>query len=1159
MTALQHLEAYLATLDRRLRLFAAWRGLAASAVCALFLTLLLAYIGNRYRFASGILLPFRIVLFAGIACTVVFALARPLFRINRRRTARLAESRANDFGESLLTLTERGDPANPFTELIAEDALRTAESHPPEQFVPSPWLAGSVAAAVAAVIALVWLITAAPGYWGYGASLLWTRAPRALAPLYDIAVTPGNATVRRRTDQIISAQLKGFSAPDVILHAKYHDALKWNALPMQTQPSGNGYQLLFAGLSDSLEYYVEAAGSQSKHFTIAVKDLPAIKHLRVAIHFPAAVGLPDSVQDPGGDIRALEGSKADIRVLTDKPLQNGVLVLDNGAQVPLVPAQDSWLTATLPIKTDGSYHIAALDHGQPVRMTDNFIIEARKDEAPTVSILRPGRDTGVSPIEELPVTVTSSDDFGLRGVDLHYSVNGGPEQVKSLAKSNNTKRVEGKTLLTLEDYKLAPGDLVSFYATAKDATHESRSDIVFAKVEPFDLKFRQSQQAGGGGGAGNQDDKISERQKDIIAATWNQLKDPAKDNASLAQNARFLSDLESKLGDQAKALSERMSNRELAESSPQFQEFSKSMVQASSQMSQAVDQLKPGKWNGALSPEQKALQSLLHAEALFRDIQVSFGQQAGGGSGGGGQERDLARLFDLELDTAKNQYESGQSASSAQSDTQKQLDQQLERLKELARRQQQLANEQHSPQQQFQQKWEEEQLRRDAEELRRQLQQQLAQNSQQQSGSPGSSSQSSQSGSSSSSTSSKQSASHGMNSAQRDALRQSMDALSKAEEEMRNAASSKDASAQQRAANQLAQAQSLMRDMLKQQADNGLSDLAQKARELSASQNDLGQRIKKLYGAEGVNTARSNEDGTPAMPQMNGPGYGGFYRRRYEPTPDHPATREEKNLAAENEKLANQVQQLHDQLQKQAQALAPQQLEATRKLRKALSDAEQEEIAVRMRKNSEWLREGFGSTTWPMEDGITGAMQHLSRQLDDARQSLDKNKGQPDSQSAEEGSLGQALAQVRSLREQLQAQSQRGQSSSANPNSNRSPATKSGGQSGGQAAAQPDGQPGGQQQSGVDQLSGLRSQFGRDDHQLNSDLNDAMGALRRIDSQAGLMDARLDNNALISLERLEVELARRIGQKAGARTGAPENVPESYRDAVATYFRTLSK
>jgi hypothetical protein len=1133
------MEAYLSRLDQRLRLFGTARGLAASAFAALALTLILTWIGNEYRFAAGLILPLRLCLFAGIACVIVFALAMPLTRMNRRNAARLAEKQVNEFGERLLTLEERRNTDNPFNELIAEDALTVARAHPPEHFVPNGWMAGAISGGAVAVVALVWLITSAPGYWGYGASLLWTNSARDTGPLYDISVAPGNATVRRRTDQIISAHLKGFTSANVMLHAKYRDGLKWEQIPMQAQPSANGYQLLFAGLSDSLEYFVEAGGSQSKHFTLAVKDLPAVKRLRVDVHFPAAVGLPDTVQDPGGDIRALEGSNAEIRVLTDKPLQNGVLVMDNGSRIPLTASNDNWLTANVPIKTDGSYHVAAMDNNEAVRITDNYIIEARKDEAPTVSILKPGKDAGVSPIEELPVTVSSSDDFGLRGVELHYSVNGGPEKVKTLAGNNNAKSTEGKAVLPLEEFKLNPGDLVSFYATAKDATHTSRSDIYFAKVEPFDLKFRQSQQSAGGGGdgAGDQNSKISERQKDIIAATWNQVKDPSKDSAAITQNAHFLSELEAKLGEQAKALSDRMGNRELGQDSQQFKEFSKSMLDASAQMSAAVAQLGAGKWNDALGPEQKGLQSMMHAESLFRDIQVSQGKGSGG-SGGGGDERDLARLLDLELDTAKNQYESAQSGSkSSQNDTQKKLDEDLERLKELARRQQQLASEQHSQQQQFQQKWEEEQLRREAEQLRQQLQQQQQQ--QQQSGSQSASSASASSGSSSSSSSA----------AQRQALKQAMDALSKAEEEMRNASSNPaDSQAQQRAANQLAQAQNAMRDMMHQQAASSLSDLTDKARQLSAEQNDLAKRIKKQYGAEGVNMARTDENGTPEMPEMNGPGYGGWYRRRMQQAPDQAATPQEKGLAEENDKLADKVQQLQKQLQDQAQSLAAQQPDTMRKIRKALSEAEQEEIAVRMRKSSDWLRQGYGSKTWPVEDSITAATQHLSRQLEEAQKASER--AQSAAAPGEEGSLGQALAEVRSLREQLQAQSQgaqqsggQGRPTGANPSQAN---TTAGGREG-------------QQQSAVDQLAGLRAQFGSNDRMLNGYFNDALGAVRRLDGQAGLLDARLGSNAMLSLERLELELAKRMSQKAGARTGVPDDVPEGYREAVATYFRTLSK
>ncbi|MDQ2775853.1 MAG: hypothetical protein M3Y57_13200 [Acidobacteriota bacterium] len=1158
MTALQQLDAYLKDLERRLRILAASKGAAVSAACALVLTVVLVWIANRYKFDGGLVLPFRVLLMAAVACAITFALALPVIRLNRRRVTRLAESRITDFHERLLTVTERPDAANPFTELVAEDALRVARENSTGQLIPARTLYASLAVAATAVAVLIWMISSAPGYWGYGASLLWMGPGHAgSAPLYDIAVQPGNKTVRRKTDQIVSAELMGFSARNVILHAKYHGALKWEAIPMQAQSSGNGYQFLFAGLSDSMEYWVQAGGTRSKHYTLGVKDLPAVKRVRVKLHFPVGIGLKDAVEDPGGDIRAVEGSKAEVSVLTDKPLEHGVLVLENGSKLELAAAGDNWLKATLPISKDGSYHVAALDNGDAVRITDDYFIEAKKDEPPSVRIVQPGRDPHVSPIEEVPVKVEAADDFGLHGLELHYAVNGGPEHTMPLTNRKDAKEAEGKATFSFEDFKLAPGDLVSFYATARDATHTSRSDIVMAQADAFDYKFRQSQQAGGGGGASGADqgNNISERQKEIIAATWNEMKDPKKERAAVAENARFLSGLQGKLGDQAKALAERMGNRELAGTNPEFEQFSKSMLQASSDMGAAVDQLKPAKWNDALGPEEKALQSLLRAESIFRDIQVSFGQKGGGGMGAGGEERDLARLFDLELDTSKNQYETGQTPAASGNDQQKQIDEALQRLKDLARRQQELAAQQHSPQQQFQQRWEEEQLRREAEQLRQQMQQ-LAQNSQSQAGQQPEASKHAeqeggqQSSSSSGSSSGKSSrARNGKQSQQNtEAMRQAADALRRSEDAMRQAVDRQDASAQQRAASQLAEAQNLLKDRVQQQSGNSVSDLAEKARQLASSQKDMADRIKDLYGAKGINTARSSDaangqgQGSPEMPEMNGPDYaGGRYRRRFMQESGRPATNQEKTLAAENDKLAQQMRQLQQDIERQAQGMAGEQPEGSRKLRKALSDAEQEELALRMQKNSDWMRQGFGSQTWPMEDSITAGAEQLSRQLNEAQQAL--NNGKPGGTASGDDKMAQALAEVQSMQEQLARQSQQsGQNQSA---------TGAGKPSIGGSA---DGQ------DALDQLSALRSQIGRGDRQLNSSLNDAIGRLRLVNSQAGLLNARINEDAATSLARLELELARRVGQQqAGSRTEAPETTPEKYREALAEYYRTLSR
>ncbi|MBV9267069.1 MAG: hypothetical protein JO061_12945, partial [Acidobacteriaceae bacterium] len=700
--------------------------------------------------------------------------------------------------------------------------------------------------------------------------------------------------------------------------------------------------------------------------------------------------------------------------------------------------------------------------------------------------------------------------------------------VTPLLKGKGTKEANAKTMLYLEDFKLQPGDLVTMYATARDVSKTAQSDIIFAQAEPFDFSFRQSQAMGGGGGEGQGGDEaqeIAERQKEIIAATWNQVKDGDKNRALIGQNARFLAEMQNKLSDQAKTLAERMGSRELVGASPQFEQFSKIMTEASSEMQRAVDQLRPARWHNALPPEQKALQDLLRADSMFRDIQVAFGHHGGGGGRGSmGAQQDLARMLDLELDMSKNQYETEQSPMAGSGNQQKQLDDALQKLKDLARRQQELAQ-QRAQQQTFHQRWEQEQLRREAEQLRQQMQQlsrnQEASESQSERSQMGQQSasgqQQSQSGQESQSGEATQLGQRGVS----EAGRQAMQAIETAEEEMRRAVSDHDATAQRRAEEQLSEAQKSLQRALEQQAGNSLADLARRAQQLSQHQSDLANRVKRQYGAEGVNTAENDAQAGTGMPEMKGPGYagGGYWRHRLIPEPIRPSTPQERALAVEGDKLADQVKQLQREVEQQARDLAAEQPNAVSKLRKALSDAEQQELALRMQKNSEWLRNGYGDQTWAMEDSITAGMQQLSRQLQQAQRAL----GQGNS-PAQNDALARALDEARGLRAQIAA-----------------------------------GSPtiGGGTREAMDDFAML----GRNDRSLREYTNGAIEYLQHVQGQDGLLDARISANAARSLERLEAELERRLGEQgsSSARTGAREDAPEAYRDAVAEYFRRLSK
>src|ERR1022692_1012650 len=217
MKPLDRLSEYLGAIERRLRLTALTRGIAVTAGVALALTIVAVLVINQFAFSVGSVAGAQVFLFLGLAFAIAVALIIPVIRLNRRNAARRAEARYPQFEERLLTFTERieNNPGDPFLELLADDTLRVAQQAEPRNVAKSAWIYSFSSAAVAAALVLIWL-GSTPGFMGYGTSLLRAGLPQGVnQPFYAIRVDPGNRTVRKRSDQLITATLTGFTAPKV--------------------------------------------------------------------------------------------------------------------------------------------------------------------------------------------------------------------------------------------------------------------------------------------------------------------------------------------------------------------------------------------------------------------------------------------------------------------------------------------------------------------------------------------------------------------------------------------------------------------------------------------------------------------------------------------------------------------------------------------------------------------------------------------------------------------------------------------------------------------------------------------------------------------------------------------------------------------------------
>src|SRR6185436_10399533 len=191
----------------------------------------------------------------------------------------------------------------------------------------------------------------------------------------------------------------------------------------------------------------QASGLRSQEYAVDVVDLPRITGLKLTYNYPNWTKLTPTTEEPGSDIRAVEGTKVEVALETDTPIEAAELVA-NGERVAMKNAGNV-NTSTLEVSKDGQYHVSTLFNGDSVNLTDDYLITLIPDNKPVVKVLKPGRDWRASNIEEVTVKLEATDDFGLDKVELRYSVNGGDWTKVPI--DANGKTVSGQKVLFLED------------------------------------------------------------------------------------------------------------------------------------------------------------------------------------------------------------------------------------------------------------------------------------------------------------------------------------------------------------------------------------------------------------------------------------------------------------------------------------------------------------------------------------------------------------------------------------------------------------------------------------------------------------------------------------------------------------------------------------
>ena len=424
----------------RWRLRLALRG-AVIVLAGTVMALLLSARGlEALRFSSYSIIAFRIGAMGVFAALVAYGLVRPLLRrVSESQVALYLEECDPSLEAAILSAVEASSDANPahspkLVEQLVEQAIEQCRAIDHGRTIERAGVRRHLVTLASVAAAAVLLVMLGPAYLRHGLSalLVISRSAEASSP-YKIDVRPGNANVPRGSDQTVSARLVGFKSKDATLMMRTTPGAAFERVPLVPTTDPIAFEGMLFHLDKATEYYVESNGVRSPTFSMSVLDLPTVKQLELEYHFPAYTALPPRKVETGGDVAALRGTEVVVHVVPTMATPGGSILLNDSASSALTTQPDGSLTGSFKIERQGFYKIELTGpHGEKVDASPQYTIDVLDDQPPSVSFAKPGRDTSASPVEDLFVEARADDDFGVKQLQLLYSVNGGAEKTVSL-------------------------------------------------------------------------------------------------------------------------------------------------------------------------------------------------------------------------------------------------------------------------------------------------------------------------------------------------------------------------------------------------------------------------------------------------------------------------------------------------------------------------------------------------------------------------------------------------------------------------------------------------------------------------------------------------------------------------------------------------------
>ena len=621
--------------------------------------------------------------------------------------AQRVERQFPDIDQKLLTAIEPIKPNESefLRSKLIEETLLHAQSQHWETVVPK-WKLGTLWSLqwilLGATIASSWML------YTKSTSVLNT-SDRSGIRGFEWMVEPGSTQIEKGSDLLVSVRFSDDFSDDLLLIAESPSG-ESQSVSMQRSLRDPIASATIRKIKEPLRYRIESVSKNSERFEVGVFEHPAVLQSDASIQSPAYAQQDDKTISNTRRVSIVDGAQIRWSLKLNKPVVSAEWIDENGQSTPLEGNPQNLTEYSIRNAPTESmrYRLKLTDsEGRSEKTAEEFVVKIIPNRAPDLKLIS-AVDQRVSAIQEMIVGARVQDDFGIHRTGIRVSVGDSePSDIELSSPGESTKKkTELQHLIDLESLQAKADQLVTYHFWTEDLDRDGQprrieSEMYFAEVRPFEEIFRetdasatqqrQAQQQQGSESA-QQAEELAELQKKILSATWNLLRGNPKSNPDASQSIQeqlpILLESQNQALEQTEALKEQLQAPNAAQDLLKVQS---SMREAIAELNQTGSETPSVALRGAIKQMRGAYEGLLRLRAREHEVSQSQQQQSSNQKSQSASERNRQeQIQQLQLEQDPSRYEEESQPMTEEENSQREMRQVMNRLDELARRQEDL-------------------------------------------------------------------------------------------------------------------------------------------------------------------------------------------------------------------------------------------------------------------------------------------------------------------------------------------------------------------------------------------------------------------------------------------------------------------------------------